>query len=87
MEWISVKDRLPEENQIVFGITPQCTNNEIMVFEYQYIDGAIDENGNETSGWVWANCYGDITCFAPEWDDDYEVTHWMPLPESPNEDK
>lgn len=42
-------------------------------------------------GWGWANCYGSAyvnckgewACTDAEYDDDYDVTHWMELPEPP----
>lgn len=36
----------------------------------------------EESGYFWANCYNDINGDA-EWDNEYNVTHWMPLPVNP----
>lgn len=37
-------------------------------------------------GYYWANCYGDVFGDA-EFDDDYEITHWMPInvPKPPEE--
>jgi hypothetical protein len=66
--WISVKDRLPEDETVVIA----------------YVQHKI--------GWyrmfAWHDMYGWHSS-APEFDDkesDY-VTHWMPLPEPPEEGK
>nr|WP_299488626.1 DUF551 domain-containing protein [uncultured Allomuricauda sp.] len=83
MEWISIEERKPDENQVVFVVT---VSNFMMIMVYMYIYDA------EESGWVWANVYDSPTYSSKaneweadgEWEDDYEVTHWMPLPESPN---
>lgn len=58
MEWISVKDRLPEPNQDVLAI---------------HSEGIIDINFlDHYTGFLFENLYG-------------EITHWMPLPEPPEE--
>ena len=58
MNWISVKDRLPEENERAIVFAP--TN----------INAPIDGDRFINSRWV---RYG------------YKVTHWMPIPEPPEE--
>ena len=76
INWISVKDKLPEiikgkdysENVLA------CCNGELMVVTRSF---NYDDNGNYS--WFWANCYGNIDGDG-EIDDDYEITHWMPLP-------
>jgi hypothetical protein len=51
--------------------------------------GAHDDTGE---GWCFGNTYGHIwrnpktgdwETTDNEWDDDYQPTHWMPLPEPP----
>lgn len=80
-KWISVKERLPElikdqdYSKNVFAI---C-NNELLVMAYCLVP---DDDGNW--GYVWCNCHGDINGDA-EFDDNYDVTHWMPLPEKLNQ--
>jgi hypothetical protein len=77
-EWISVGDRLPDaialkdysENVFAF-----CEGG-IRIMAYCYIDC------HENSGWVWCDCGNDLYG-EPEFDDDYKVTHWMPLPTPP----
>lgn len=51
----------------------------VMCYSYIYEDGDVD------GYYGWANCYGDISG-DPFYDDYYEVTHWMPLPELPKLD-
>ena len=73
-QWISVKDRLPEENILVLcyarGTTGEGNN---------YFLGAL------AHGEFWflkVNDIGHVSCPVLHW----EVTHWQPLPESPKED-
>lgn len=73
-EWISVKDKLPEENQTVWCYNSETKN--IFIGAYIYL---INE------GWFWAGSNG---CFYTENEkiiteceiDDYDVTHWFPSP-------
>jgi hypothetical protein len=80
MEWINVKDRLPtardgygdaDRNVLVW-----C-DGQLMVMAYCEMR---DDDGHEVD--VWCNCYGEIDG-DPEWDDNYEPTHWMDLPTEP----
>jgi len=74
MKWIPVNEKIPEEGQIVF-----CRNeHDICIGGWDWV---VDDQ------WLWGQCYhpywdykkkqwdGDI-----ESDDEYEVTHWMPMP-------
>ncbi len=86
-EWISVNDRLPEylegkdysENVLCIFIgyqKKQC----VSIFNRVIVE--LAEDGHQ---WAWARlsaCYGDLREAECEWDDDYEVTHWQPLPKS-----
>ena len=61
MEWISIKDRLPEHNQ------------EILISDGEFIQLSCfyewkNESGFSRSTWM-------------------KATHWMPLPEPPDEEK
>lgn len=76
-EWISVSDRLPELNaegfsENVFAIAEGY--DKLLVMCYCTMP----------EGRVWANCYGEIDGHG-EWDDEYIVTHWMPLPKPPSQ--
>ena len=82
--WVSLEDAKPEyiENkdysQNVIGITK---SGYMGIFSLIYID-----NGESDSGWAWAKAnsvFSDIRKTECEFDDDYEVTHWMPLPPPP----
>ena len=73
MEWIATKDKMPDFRQPVW-LYPQG------------IIGSREDGGEE--GWLWSNAYGDVwwseiqeawRCNS-EVDDDYQPTHWMPLP-------
>lgn len=71
--WISVNDRLPEYDINVFVAMPSG----ITV-------GAISDAGD---GWLWAVADyigGDLHSAECMQDDDYEVTHWMPIFDGPN---
>ena len=75
MEWIKVEDRLPDLGVNVLAMEKNHT--EIGV--YALCEMADDNNELCTP---WCNCYGDVNGDA-EFDDEYVVTHWMPLPEPP----
>ena len=69
-EWISVKDRLPEKNEMVFVF---CKDKTIRGLDVRHI-GSCD-NGF----WFLKTQPGTESFPHPEW----EVTHWMPLPAAP----
>lgn len=76
--WIRTQDKKPP---IVLGadhsenVLAICEGI-MRVMAYCYIDDG--DNG----GWNWCDCGGDIHG-DPEFDDDYKVTHWQPLPSPP----
>lgn len=88
-KWVSVKDKLPDCIHIVknssAGVDKYSDtmlvwcDNKLMVMSLQY--GFFGEAGEYC--YIWCNHFGDITNNDPEWDDEYEPTHWMPLPEKP----
>ncbi|MDO4864033.1 MAG: DUF551 domain-containing protein [Ruminococcus sp.] len=72
-QWISVKDRLPEENILVLCYARSTTGE-----GHGYFLGAL------AHGEFWflkVNDIGHVSCPVLHW----EVTHWQPLPESPKE--
>ena len=77
-DWIDAKLKTPpipkgvDYSQNVLAI---C-NGGLHVMAYCYIEA------DEQSGYAWCNCNGDIFGDA-EFDDEYKVTHWMPLPSPP----
>lgn len=78
MEWISVKDKTPDESVAVWAIEKNHKSPLIMTYEYE-------------DGWFWAISYdtpyydGKTWTADSEFDDEYNVTHWMPLPEPPKQ--
>ena len=88
-EWISVKDKLPDfidgkdYSENVLGVYIGYQEKQyVQVFNRAVVE--IDEDGYQ---WSWArlaSCYGDLRQAECEWDDDYTVTHWMPLPLPPS---
>lgn len=73
MDWISVKDRLPPENQDTVGKVKGAPCSELYIvaveapFSSAFVATDITIHGR------WYN-YGEA------------VTHWMPLPEPPKEE-
>lgn len=65
-EWISVKDRLPENDDIVMVIASGKFGNITLVNAFELATYSIDE------GWILE--------MWPEWEDP-KVTYWMPLPQ------
>ena len=75
MEWISVKERLPEYDVSVIG----TDGRSIGVY-------SLYDSGD---GWLWA-CGDGLMCDLEEIEmdagDEYILTHWMPLPILPHPD-
>ena len=72
-KWVSAKDRLPKETGYVLAIVSGNPRKNITL-NYAYELAEYDPD----DGW--------IVEMWPEWEDAV-VTHWMPLPEPPKEDK
>lgn len=78
--WISTEDSLPafiegrDYSETVIGWDGSCLG----IHRRYYIEG---------EGWLWARAgYVGLGCLSGtecEVDDDYNVTHWMPLPQPP----
>lgn len=65
-EWISVKDKLPQESKPIIVYNKKTLQVVVAIRRYR-----------KTKGWVWTrNNY----MIKREY-----ITHWMPLPEPPNE--
>lgn len=71
-EWIPVSERLPEPEKMVLLIVSGKVKNISFVDAYELGEFDTDE------GWILE--------MWPEWKDP-KVTHWMPLPELPEEEK
>lgn len=88
-KWISVKDRLPTGEDPVLILVKETEHygynkEKRKVYYCQYL---AYWDGDE---WftTWCNGCRKISDTAKEpYADDYEVTHWMPLPEAPKEDE
>ena len=76
--WIECAAQLPELGQIVWLYE---ADRGIWI-------GSRDDADSEF--WLWGNAYAALWHNGKEWDadveqdDDYQPTHWMPLPELPN---
>ena len=84
IKWISVEERLPEEKEIersffdhetlaLLGVEPQLYSDEVLV-----VVRVIEEN----HAFVATDCTKEGKWLNWQYGD-YEVTHWMPLPEAP----
>lgn len=87
-EWISVKERLPEEHDSIFERfygTEKWKPGMFRKTSVRVLVAVKDENGNKavmdtsTCDGKWS-VQGVLSIF------NYTVTHWMPLPEPPKED-
>lgn len=74
--WISLKEKHPEENQTVWACNINTGYVALCCLVYE-------------DGWLWAKSNGLIysengkIVSECETDDDYDFTHWIPLPELP----
>ena len=75
-EWISVKDRLPDNKEYDWVLAQVVESNGFMhiptVMEYRQ---SKNDWFDETCGWI--SKHNGL----------FSVTHWMPLPEPPKEDE
>ena len=80
-KWIDAKKQIPnlleglDYSENVLAIESNHTDVQVMCLCF-----APDDDGNY--GYFWANCYQKLDGDG-ELDDEYEVTHWMPIPEPP----
>ena len=72
MEWIRVKDRLPEKNKLVLAYAASTARGGNSIFTGSYDNGF----------WFVQIAAG---IFGLSSVGQFEVTHWMPLPEPPKE--
>ena len=81
-EWISVKERLPALNQVVLVALINWEEPIIACFEEHKL-----KHANVESFFTWKSPM--LWNIEPMlWNIDWKtVTHWMPLPEMPKEDK
>lgn len=77
--WRAIADELPE-----FGV-PVWLHEDGHIF--------VGERSDDSDGWLWANCYDSFgydknanrwNSYSAEVDDDYQPSHWMPLPNPPS---
>ena len=77
MEWISVKDRLPDDEQEVLVIAHGWDGRLVYVGSHKRVEAqkswltGITNKSSEWSLWGWSYLKEPM------------VTHWMPLPEPP----
>ena len=80
MEWISVKDRLPDDEREVLVIAHGWDGRLVYVGSHKRVESqkswltGITSESSEWSLWGWSYLKEPM------------VTHWMPLPEPPKED-
>ena len=74
-KWIECSEKLPEPEVRVFAIVKGYKDIEVMMRSWLSFE-------DDTNGYVWCNCYGDINGDA-EFDDDYKVLAWHYLPSKP----
>lgn len=85
-EWISVKDRLPEKNETKCLVYYPDLNIEIMQFftDEMASNPEVEYEGPGFYSWFDDIEYGELVGGSyGKWE---FVTHWMPLPEPPEED-
>lgn len=70
MKWISVKDRLPEDDEKYLIYPPMWGNYVVEFWPYD------DHNGIKKNSFYLESEYNEITNLE-------NVTHWMPLPDKP----
>ena len=75
--WRSVDAELPELDLVC--VLYDELNDQAFIGSRVYVEDA--------EGWLWSNSYGSIWWNGKKWDadtleadDDYQVTHWQPLP-------
>ena len=69
-EWISVEDRLPEEEGAYL----------VLIVDY-----LGEERMEVVELFKWANCFDWSSHMSSRWKDSNTITHWMPLPAPPTE--
>ena len=74
MKWISVKDRLPKRNQCVLAID----------FDHRFSDAKVVyfKNKSRRCPYLWYYKTSRMADFGTM----AEFTHWMPLPDPPEEE-
>ncbi len=76
MQWISIKDRLPEFNQQVLCFDPNHSEAKIYVVELEKENFYEMNNCKLGHPQHWIECSGEhYFTWSP--------THWMPLPNAP----
>lgn len=89
MEWISVKDRLPEDGGriliAIHGIGDEGKREESGVFFAIYKDRRFFVSVDDAASVEFDLFISRGTSIFTVWGMRYEITHWMPLPELPEE--
>lgn len=84
MEWIKCSHRLPEPNSKLLAYAKDAFSDHYTIISAVYYD-KFEMKGGKPKYEFHEYCH----CSGMEWD--YmmieDVTHWMPLPEPPNEPK
>ena len=82
-QWISVEDRLPDDNELVLVYTPGDDGGT----EFDFIEGGVWSDHEDSYQHFLdiggsSGCGDDVSVTGPSQEAPY--THWMPLPEGPD---
>ena len=74
MEWIDIKDKLPEDDSKVLVYESKFGKGEYSAISFGYYYGGK---------WHWENSQSGVVEYYPN-ADYWDITHWMPLPDKPS---
>ena len=85
-QWISVEDRLPDEETMCLVFVPESNNDHAHIRIEYFSDGCWNDHNDHYEHFMAVGGAGaagpDVICTGPSADAPY--THWMPLPAAPS---